>query len=279
MILYGLLDPNTQEVRYVGVTRGILPYRLAQHLNQSRRGVKSHKCNWIRSLLAQNLEPEAVVLQIVSDENWAECERLWIAKFVNLTNATSGGDGFIGTRMSQETRDKIGNANRGRPRPPEVIEALRQSNLGRKHTKEHREKIATKLRGKPRPPHVVQILRTSNLGKKRSPETSLRISLANTGKKRSEEMKAKQSVLALARRKSACKHGHPFTPDNEYFRQNGSRECRACMALRDKARPCGWQRTRNSTQQNGSVNMKDLVFQGACLSTIVANPGPTPATA
>ena len=32
-------------------------------------------------------------------------------------------------------------------------------------------------------------------------------------------------------RKTACKNGHPFTPENTYIRPAGHRTCRACNAL------------------------------------------------
>jgi len=29
--------------------------------------------------------------------------------------------------------------------------------------------------------------------------------------------------------KARCKHGHPFTPENTYYRPNGERRCRTCL--------------------------------------------------
>jgi hypothetical protein len=70
-----------------------------------------------------------------------------------LHNRTNGGDGCSGLVVSEETRNKIAEANRNRS--PETIEKIRQaslnmsqeqrdkislSNIGRKHSKEERER-------------------------------------------------------------------------------------------------------------------------------------------
>lgn len=37
--------------------------------------------------------------------------------------------------------------------------------------------------------------------------------------------------------KSHCRHGHALTPENSYFRADGSRSCRECGRIRDQGRP------------------------------------------
>ena len=45
------------------------------------------------------------------------------------------------------------------------------------------------------------------------------------------------SPSALLFRESACKRGHPKTPENQYVRRdNGKRNCRLCMAIRQRER-------------------------------------------
>lgn len=38
------------------------------------------------------------------------------------------------------------------------------------------------------------------------------------------------SQSAVNFRKTACKHGHQFTPENTYLRRDGKRDCRTCLA-------------------------------------------------
>lgn len=35
-------------------------------------------------------------------------------------------------------------------------------------------------------------------------------------------------------RKTHCKRGHEFTPDNIYWRKTGGRQCKACANLRSR---------------------------------------------
>ena len=52
--IYSLSDPNTGEIRYVGKTYNQLRKRLYSHLNECKTGNKSHKINWIKSLLSNS---------------------------------------------------------------------------------------------------------------------------------------------------------------------------------------------------------------------------------
>jgi 5-methylcytosine-specific restriction endonuclease McrA len=51
--------------------------------------------------------------------------------------------------MTEETKRKIGDFQRGKPKNPEAIEKTRLSNIGRKKTPEERKKISDALTGKP----------------------------------------------------------------------------------------------------------------------------------
>ena len=37
-----------------------------------------------------------------------------------------------------------------------------------------------------------------------------------------------EGTTAVNARKTQCDHGHPYTPENTYTRQDGTRECRTC---------------------------------------------------
>jgi hypothetical protein len=94
--IYILIDPLTNDVKYVGKTINIAK-RLNRHISESKKTTKSHKKAWIKSLLKRGLEPIIEVIDEVLEEDWKFWESYWIEQFkcwgFNLTNDTSGGDG------------------------------------------------------------------------------------------------------------------------------------------------------------------------------------------
>ena len=92
--IYGLKDPRTSEICYVGVTCDLLA-RMRNH-RQSLKKEYTPKALWLKSLAAVGLEPVCSVLE-ANIEDWATAERIWIARLTAdgcpLTNATRGGSG------------------------------------------------------------------------------------------------------------------------------------------------------------------------------------------
>jgi hypothetical protein len=128
-IVYGLIDPRTDEIRYVGKTiTGVK--RLRAHIKEARRGkVTTHKNRWIQSLLAAGVKPRLDVLQSALDpQELNALEQLWIKTYrekgANLTNHTDGGEGAVGLRMSDETRKKMSEAHKNSPHRERVLKAL-----------------------------------------------------------------------------------------------------------------------------------------------------------
>lgn len=159
-VIYGLADPRTGTVRYVGfTTEGWM--RLKRHIKEARRGRANHRCNWLRELDQLGLLPEMRVLEFVAFDEWQKKEQLWIAQLSpGLVNDTLGGDGRLGHRVPLHVREKIAAKLRGRKMPEQQREKLSQALRGKKKTAEH-----------------VAALR----GKKRSRETCERISHARRG--------------------------------------------------------------------------------------------------
>lgn len=105
-IVYGLYDPESDELRYIGKTTREVGARLREHVMETYSSDnKTHKERWVASVLRRQLVPAARVVE----ELTAECldflvallnerERHWIAKFrsegARLTNTTDGGEGF-----------------------------------------------------------------------------------------------------------------------------------------------------------------------------------------
>jgi hypothetical protein len=90
--IYALIDPQTNEVRYVGKTKRALRIRLRAHINDNPKH-NTHKFNWIKKLKSQGFEPIIIELEVCNENNWIEREKYWIRQYCNLTNMTTGGEG------------------------------------------------------------------------------------------------------------------------------------------------------------------------------------------
>ena len=89
--IYGLVDPETDEIRYVGKTKQPLNKRLSQHI-ASQPKHNTYKFNWIAKLKKNNLKPLIILIETCDPENWVEREKYWINELDNLTNLTQGGE-------------------------------------------------------------------------------------------------------------------------------------------------------------------------------------------
>ena len=89
--IYGLCDPTTTQLRYVGKSDNPL-IRLQQHTKERRR--KTPLYDWIASI--QPHQPELFVIETVPAEQWQESEQFRIAYFKSigcrLLNIAKGGD-------------------------------------------------------------------------------------------------------------------------------------------------------------------------------------------
>lgn len=103
--IYKLIDPISDEIRYVGLTFNDLKQRLKSHCSEKS---SSHKSNWIKKLKSFGLKPiiETIEENISSYDEVCNREIYWIDKLKNdghpLTNMASGGN--KNKKMSDETR-------------------------------------------------------------------------------------------------------------------------------------------------------------------------------
>ncbi len=102
-LIYGLFDPRTEELRYVGKSCSGLE-RPRQHIKPRLLKARTHKNSWLKSLLSEGLRPEIDVLEEhAGPETLNEAERFFIAYFrgigCRLTNGTDGGDGVSAGRI------------------------------------------------------------------------------------------------------------------------------------------------------------------------------------
>ena len=169
--IYFLIDPITNEIRYVGKTTKDLNKRLFNgHLRDKS---KTHKTNWLNSLKKENLIPEIKLVKICKNEKMCCFSEKFYIKLLGradknmgiLVNSTDGGEGVPGRILSQETKNKIGNSNKGKT-------------LGRKVSGQEKEirKIAYK-----------------NIPEEIKKQTGIKISKANLSREHSVKAKLNMS--------------------------------------------------------------------------------------
>lgn len=192
-VIYGLHDPETGELRYIGQTITTVKARLAVHVSPSQLKKHSYVARWLLGLVRRGLEPTWSVLAEASDQE--ELDRLEIKLIalardegVRLVNLSDGGGGRAGWATPPEVREKIRRSNLGKPHP--------------KHTPEWKALMSEKMRGRnTNTPEHIERLRQMKIGVPRSEETRAKISEARKGipspmrgKHHTEETKAKVSA-------------------------------------------------------------------------------------
>jgi hypothetical protein len=123
-IIYGLKDPFTNEIRYIGKSVNGLD-RPKEHFKPCNLKGNTHKINWIKSVLNRNKRPEIVIIEEYNNsEDLFAAEAFWINYYKlngNITNCTDGYEGTLGREYSEETKRKIGEKTslrmKGQPLP------------------------------------------------------------------------------------------------------------------------------------------------------------------
>lgn len=102
----------------------------------------------------------------------------------------------IGSKLSDDTKKKIGDANRGRVPTQETRDKISNSNKGKIRTNEMRKNVSNGLRGLIKSKEWIEKIRQKNMGRKTSDETKNklrgRIVTEETRKKISEGLKNKK---------------------------------------------------------------------------------------
>ncbi len=207
--VYVYLDPRTNppEPFYVGKGHG---KRLRAHLGYSHnKQVKGR----IRNIRSSGHEPIVEQRGSFSDENLAfELEKELISLYGrkdqatgSLHNHTSGGEGTIGYRHRQETKDLFSEQRRGKPQTPAQLAA----NKARLVSSETREKMREASKGRRRhTPEQIEAIREH--GRTRTITQAMRDGWSQTRRNHPnkaltlEKMRLGR-VAAAERRKAAAK--------------------------------------------------------------------------
>ncbi|MFA5207373.1 MAG: GIY-YIG nuclease family protein [Candidatus Paceibacterota bacterium] len=143
--LYYLIDPDTNVVRYVGITYRP-EQRYKEHLTDAKE-LKTHKDNWINKLLINNKKPIfKIILQTQNKDEILEYEIKHITDNNDLTNSTTGGEYFT---FTPDVINKLKEKNKGSNNPcyqriwtEEEKHNLSLAHLGEKHTTDWNKNIA-----------------------------------------------------------------------------------------------------------------------------------------
>lgn len=164
---------------------------------------------WIRKLRLLNYDYCISILEEHgSDERLNDAETFYIAYFrsvgCHLLNIASGGGGAPGARPSEQTRQKLAAALRGRTRPADVVERVAAA-------------VRAVLRGKPRSPETKAKLSAALTGKVQSAATIAKRVAKLRGQRRSPEVRAKftaaQNRPDVKEKMRAALVGRVFTPE------------------------------------------------------------------
>ena len=132
--IYGLHDPRTGALRYVGKAN-CSAKRLQGHLRDAKRR-KTPLYSWINSLGREGHLPELRLIETCDQENWRDRERHWIAKYredgAHLANVADGGDEpFCPIEVRQENGRKavqrFRTGQRGPRQKPETHQDITKS--------------------------------------------------------------------------------------------------------------------------------------------------------
>jgi len=149
--IYILIDPETNQVRYIGKTKS-LKRRYNQHISECSK-LKSHKNNWLLLLKNKNLRPEMVVIDETDKDDWVFLEQWYIELYKSwgykLTNLTKGGEGAYGYCPTPETLVKMSLVQKGKIVSEETRKKLSSAFKGRIFSEETKKKLseAAKKRG------------------------------------------------------------------------------------------------------------------------------------
>lgn len=220
--IYCLYDPTgTSKTCYVGVSHNT-ETRLKRHLG-SHDNCNPYKKAWVRSLVNKGIEIELIIIDTLSAlDPWQLYESFYIAYFkhvgIKLCNATLGGEGTVGHKHSDQSKElmrqkKIGHVQseetvrkRMRVLPVEKIKELYLEGYSLnelsetyntcKETISYRlEKAGIPIREEKLNERAKEKLRVANIGKVLSDETKQKIGESNLGNIHTQETRNNMSNI------------------------------------------------------------------------------------
>lgn len=184
---------------YIGKGSGV---RWRDHLR--KKGDDCHNPR-LRALIKRSNSqlPIVIICEHLTEAEAMEYEKTFIAaigrgKNGPLVNFTDGGDGTSGNVFSDETKAKIGAANRGRKKDDAFKQRRREYMSTFRHTEETKAKIAAAHLGKKMPDGFGAEMSRRRKGIKLPPERAVQVAL-NFKRPKSDDHKEKLRQMCIAR--------------------------------------------------------------------------------
>lgn len=188
-LIYGLVDPTSKLVRYVGKSSSGFIRPSSHRQPNALKGSSTRLSNWVRKLQSCDLTYEVVVLEYCAQDALSAAEIWWIAygKALGwpLTNLTSGGEGTKGYVTPDSVKAKLSAAQK-----------LYMANP------ESRAKVSAKLSNRVISESTKAKFR-GDLSRVKRPEVRAKISAALKGKAKSAAHK--EAILIAARKREQKK--------------------------------------------------------------------------
>lgn len=199
--LYCLTFPNGKQ--YVGLTTCSPARRFGRH-----KAAAANPENKSRLYQAwrKHGAPSLQVLVELPNNDLATAEREYIAamntRIPHGYNQSEGGEGAFGVAVSEETRRKISEAQKGKVMSEASRQRMADAKRGRKQSETHRAAISAALKGKPKAPEAMAKTHAANVGRVHSAETRAKISANRKGIPRSPEASAQAAEKHRGRKNS-----------------------------------------------------------------------------
>lgn len=224
--IYCLYDPTEiSKSCYIGISDDA-DYRLERHIKGWDGGsIFGKKKTWIRELSERKVEPSYIIVDIVDIHGpWQIYESFYIAYYkhigIDLLNNTIGGDGCVGYKHNDESRELMKQAKLGLKQSDETKEKRMRQDLleAIEHIKElylagyslndiaelydtshsiigfHLEKANIQLREEKHTERSIERIRIAQIGKIFSDETKQKMSKSQIGHPTIEETREKIST-------------------------------------------------------------------------------------
>lgn len=244
--LYRHIRKDTGEVFYIGKGKIGKKQKFVRAFDFSHRNrfwrFVADKCGGVDVEIIEEFETE---------ERCFERERELIALYGRrsegtgpLCNIAPGGEGLSGMKFTEEHKRKIGDAQRGKPKPfTEAGRLAHDKQKGQKLSPEHIQKMSDALRGQTRTAEQRANISASLKGHVLSEETKRKIGDKAVGRKASDEAKRKMSLAHL---------GRPLSEKNK----RGLSEARIALGLKGEKSPWFGRKHTEETKRKMSASSR-----------------------
>lgn len=167
--VYGLKVQNSDEIRYIGITKKKPETRLKEHYHKLTSNIKAnrpltHKERWLlknKGLIVVELIENEIITKKQVLEKEIQYIKIFKSLGARLVNSTIGGEGIFGLFISgmsgkkhtETTKEIIRQKAIGRKTTEEANIKRRAASLGKKHNKETKDLIRSLMK----PEHLVKL--------------------------------------------------------------------------------------------------------------------------